>query len=110
MSEPILQVKGLTFTYPAGVTALRGVNLEINKGEVVAIIGQNGSGKTTLVKHFNGLLKPSRGDVLINGSNTKDFTTAKLSRTIGYVFQDPDDQIFMSKVSGEVEFGPRNLE
>ncbi len=109
MSEPVIKIKDLTFTYPAGVTALREINLEINKGEVLAVIGQNGSGKTTLVKHFNGLLKPSRGNVLVNNNNTKKFTTAQLSRTVGYVFQDPDDQIFMSKVYKEIEFGPKNL-
>jgi energy-coupling factor transport system ATP-binding protein len=110
VSESIIKVKNLSFTYPAGVTALRNINLEINKGEVIAIIGQNGSGKTTLVKHFNGLLTPTKGDVFVNKNNTKDKTTAQLSRIIGYVFQDPDDQIFMGSVKKEVEFGPKNLE
>lgn len=105
----VIEVKGLTFTYPAGVTALRGINLEIKKGEVIAIIGQNGSGKTTLVKHFNGLLKPTKGDVLVNNSSTKGLTTANLSRTVGYVFQNPDDQIFNSTVFKEIAFGPKNL-
>jgi len=105
----LLEVKGLSFTYPAGVKALRNVNFKINKGEVLAIIGQNGSGKTTLVKHFNGLLKPTKGEVLINDETTKDKTTARLSRMVGYVFQNPDDQIFNSTVFNELAFGPKNL-
>ncbi len=108
MSE-IIQVKNLSFTYPSGVRALYGINLDIKKGEILAIIGQNGSGKTTLVKHFNGLLKPTSGSVTVNNIDTKDQTTAQLSRTVGYVFQDPDDQLFMSKVYDEVAFGPKNL-
>lgn len=108
---PVISVKDVDFTYqPAEVTALREINLEINKDEVTAIIGQNGSGKTTLVKHFNGLLKPTKGAVLVQGNDTKDLTTAKLSSTVGYVFQDPDDQLFMNKVYDEVAFGPKNLE
>ena len=106
---PIIETKDLTFAYPRSVTALKNVNIKINKGEIIAIIGHNGSGKTTLVKHFNGLLKPTSGEVLINGESTKNVTTAKLSRTVGYVFQNPDDQIFNSKVYNEVAFGPENL-
>lgn len=105
----VIKVKDLKFTYPAGVQALKGVNLEVDQGEVLAIIGQNGSGKTTLVKHFNGLLKPSEGEVLVNNEPTRDKTTAQLSRSVGYVFQDPDDQIFMDKVFEEVGFGPKKL-
>jgi energy-coupling factor transport system ATP-binding protein len=108
-SKTIVEVKNLTFVYPAGVTALRNVNLKINKGEIIAIVGQNGSGKTTLVKHFNGLLLPTRGNVIVNGCDTRNFSTAKLSKSIGYVFQNPDDQIFMNKVYDEVSFGPKNL-
>jgi len=109
MTEPFIKVRGLKFTYPGGVTALKNIDLEIMKGEVVAIIGQNGSGKTTLVKHFNGLLKPTRGDVIVNGKDTENFTTSQLSRDVGYVFQNPDDQLFTSKVIEEVRFGPKNL-
>ncbi|MFA5405871.1 MAG: ATP-binding cassette domain-containing protein [Candidatus Nanoarchaeia archaeon] len=105
----MISVNNLTFTYPIGVTALRNINLEIKQGEVVAIIGQNGSGKTTLVKHFNGLLLPTTGDVLINGKSTFNSTTAQLSREVGYVFQNPDDQIFNNTVFDEVAFGPKNL-
>ncbi|VVB75877.1 putative ABC transporter ATP-binding protein [Candidatus Tiddalikarchaeum anstoanum] len=106
---PIIKVNNLMFSYPNGVVALRNINLEINKGEIVAIIGHNGSGKTTLVKTFNGLLKPTSGEVLINGVSTKNENTAKLSKIVGYVFQNPDDQIFNNSVYNEVAFGPGNL-
>jgi len=106
---PVISVKNLTFSYISGVNALNDVSLEIGRGEVIAIVGHNGSGKTTLVKHFNGLLKPSSGEVLVNNVSTIGITTAYLSRTVGYVFQNPDDQIFNSSVYSEVSFGPGNI-
>ena len=99
-------IKNVSFTYPNGYTAVENINLEIKQGENVAIVGQNGAGKTTLVKLMNGLGKPSRGDVLVGDKNTKDYTTAQISRSVGYVFQNPDDQIFHSTVEEEVRFGP----
>jgi energy-coupling factor transporter ATP-binding protein EcfA2 len=105
----IIQVKNLSFEYKQGLKVLKNINLNINKGEVIAIIGQNGSGKTTLVKHFNGLLRPIKGEVLINEKPTLEKTVAKLSHICGYVFQNPDDQIFNSVVEKEVAFGPSNM-
>jgi energy-coupling factor transport system ATP-binding protein len=105
----MIKLRNVSFTYPAGVTALKDINLDINAGEVVAIIGQNGSGKTTLVKHFNGLLKSSKGEVFVNNQLTNELSTAFLSRFVGYVFQNPDDQIFNNTVFKEVAFGPKNL-
>jgi len=105
----LLQVEELCFAYPGGVQALNGVNLSIAAGEGVAIIGRNGSGKTTLVKHFNGLLQPSAGRVLVNGEPTAGREPAELAPAIGLVFQNPDDQIFSTRVWDEVAFGPRNL-
>ncbi len=105
----LITVKDLSFSYISGVKALDGINLDIGKGEVIAIVGHNGSGKTTLVKHFNGLLKPTSGVVLVNGIPTVGLTTAHLSRTVGYVFQNPDDQIFNSSIYSEVSFGPSNI-
>lgn len=99
-------IKNVTFTYPNGHKAVIGANLEIKQGENVAIVGQNGAGKTTLVKMMNGLGKPSSGDVFVGDRNTKDYTTAQISRSVGYVFQNPDDQIFHSTVEEEVRFGP----
>jgi energy-coupling factor transport system ATP-binding protein len=102
-------ISDLYFTYPAGVDALRGISLTIESGEQVAIVGQNGAGKTTLVKHLNGLLQPTRGQVLIGDWNTREHSVAKLARRVGYVFQNPDEQLFSKNVGTEVAFGPRNL-
>jgi len=102
-------VEGLHFSYPGNVQAIRGVSLVIESGEQVALIGQNGSGKTTLVRHFNGLLKPTKGKVLVGDWDTRESTVARLARRVGYVFQNPDEQLFCKTVQDEVAFGPRNL-
>jgi energy-coupling factor transport system ATP-binding protein len=104
-----IEIKDLHFTYPTGVEALRGISLKIESGEQVAIIGQNGAGKTTLVKHFNGLLQPTKGRVSIEDCDTTKHSVAKLARRVGYVFQNPDEQLFSKNVGAEVAFGPRNL-
>jgi energy-coupling factor transport system ATP-binding protein len=104
-----IEINDLYFTYPAGVEALRGISLTIESGEQVAIVGQNGAGKTTLVKHLNGLLQPTRGQVLIGDWDTKKYSVAKLAGRVGYVFQNPDEQLFSKNVGAEVAFGPRNL-
>jgi len=104
-----IEIKDLHYTYPGGVEALRGISLNIDPGEQVAMVGQNGSGKTTLVKHLNGLLQPTSGSVLIGDWNTKKVAVAKLAARVGYVFQNPDEQLFSSNVGVEVAFGPRNL-
>src|SRR5512146_2817798 len=99
----------LQFSYPNGVQALDDISLTIDSGEQAAIVGQNGAGKTTLVKHLNGLLQPTRGQVLIGDWDTKEYSVAKLARRVGYVFQNPDEQLFSKNVGAEVAFGPRNL-
>lgn len=104
-----ISVNSLSFTYPSGVLALRNVSIKIAVGESVAIIGQNGAGKTTLVKHFNGLLKPSSGMVRVGDWDTRDYSVAKLAAIVGYVFQNPDDQLFQSTVWSEIIFGPKNM-
>ncbi|MEW6244105.1 MAG: ATP-binding cassette domain-containing protein [Bacillota bacterium] len=110
MSEPIIRVQGLWHVYmPMEQLALKDVNLEIYPGEFIALVGQNGSGKTTLVKHFNGLLKPTRGAVIVNGKDTRNASVSELASTVGYVFQNPDHQIFAETVREEVSFGPKNL-
>ena len=102
-------IDSLFFTYPSGVAALQGVSLSIMPGESVAIIGENGAGKTTLVKHINGLLSPTSGQVRVGGWDTRDRTIAQLASRVGYVFQNPDEQLFASTVWAEVIFGPKNL-
>ncbi len=104
-----IEIKDLHYTYPGEVEALRGISMSIDPGEQVAMVGQNGSGKTTLVKHLNGLLQPTSGCVLIGDWNTKKVAVAKLAARVGYVFQNPDEQLFSSNVGIEVAFGPRNL-
>lgn len=99
----------LAHRYPTGIEAVRGVSLTIEPGETVAVLGQNGSGKTTLVKHLNGLLRPASGRVLIDGKPTDDRSIADLAATVGFVFQNPDEQLFERSVEKEVAFGPRNL-
>jgi energy-coupling factor transport system ATP-binding protein len=109
-STPAIEAADLRFAYPSGVEALRGVTVTIRSGEFVGVVGQNGSGKTTLVKHFNGLLKPTGGVVRLLGVDTRTKGVAELARSAGYVFQNPDHQIFCNTVREEIAFGPRNLE
>jgi energy-coupling factor transport system ATP-binding protein len=104
-----IEVNDLHFTYPNGVEALRGLSLTIGSGELAAIVGQNGAGKTTLVKHLNGLLIPTTGKISIGGWDTRHVSVSKLSARVGYVFQNPDEQLFCKTVGEEVSFGPRNL-
>jgi len=105
----LIEVEDVYFTYPNGVEALKGISLKIEDGEFVAIMGQNGAGKTTLVKHFNGLLKPTRGRVLIDGVDTRHVSVAMLSRKVGFVFQNPDHQLFSETVEDEVSFALKNF-
>ncbi len=105
----MIEVKDLHFTYSTGLEALKGVNLTIEDGEFLAVMGQNGAGKTTLVKHFNGLLKPTSGEVSVDGVSTSDVSVAKLSRNVGFVFQNPDHQLFSETVEEEIAFALKNF-
>lgn len=110
MSDPIITTDNLWHVYPEGnVTAVKDVNLTINKQEIIGVIGQNGSGKTTLVKHFIGLLKPTKGTVFVNGKDTKPIRLQEIARNVGYVYQNPNHQLFATTIEEELEFGPRNL-
>ena len=104
-----VEINDLHFTYPTGLEALHSISLKIESGEQVAIVGQNGAGKTTLVKHLNGLLLPTRGQVFIGDWDTTKHSVAKLAQRVGYVFQNPDEQLFSRNVGAEVAFGPKNL-
>ena len=105
----MIEVKDLYFTYPTGVEALKGITLNIDDGEFLAIMGQNGAGKTTLVKHFNGLLKSTKGEVVVDGVSTREVSVAQLARKVGFVFQNPDHQLFCETVEEEVAFALRNF-
>lgn len=102
-----LELNHVDFHYPNGYQALEDVNIAVEQGESVAIIGQNGAGKTTLVKLINGLLRPSQGKVTVDGWDTQEKTAAQMAHRAGYVFQNPDDQIFHNKVWDEVAFAPK---
>ncbi len=97
------------YAYDGVYPALRGVSLQIDDGESVAIMGTNGAGKTTLIKHLNGLLRPDRGRVFIDGVDTSTMSVAELSRIVGLVWQNPDHQLFLESVEKEVIFGLKNL-
>lgn len=105
--EAILRCRALEHAYANNVRAVDGVDLEIRRGEMVAVVGQNGSGKTTLVKHFNGLLLPTGGEIEVFGRPTREQGVFQLGQKVGYVFQNPDHQIFSETVFDEVAFGPR---
>jgi energy-coupling factor transport system ATP-binding protein len=104
-----IEIQDLHFTYPGDVHALRGVNLTIASGEILAWVGENGAGKTTLAKLLNGLLQPSAGFIRIGDLDTRQATSAALARSVGYAFQNPDEQLFLNTVWKEVAFGPSNL-
>jgi len=104
-----IELEDVWFSYPNGVEALRGISLTIGEGEFVVIMGPNGAGKTTLVKTFNGLIKPTRGRVFVDGIDTKDATVAELSKKVGLVFQNPDHQLFCETVEEEIAFALKNF-
>jgi energy-coupling factor transport system ATP-binding protein len=109
-SASLVQLEHVHFRY--GINhpeVLKDVCCEINKGDVIAILGHNGSGKTTLVKHALGLLKPTEGKVLLEGKDTRSITVAQAARTVGYVFQSPAQMLFAPTVAAELSFGPQNL-
>jgi len=107
--NPLVETRGVEFAYPDGTRALNGVSLKIPEGDYVGFIGRNGSGKTTLVKMFDGLLRPTKGEVLLGGEETASKSVPQLARFVGYNFQNPDDQIFARTVREELEFAPKNL-
>ena len=109
-SRPVIQVRDVTYSYAtAAPPALDHVSLNIGRGEFVAFVGQNGAGKTTLAKTFNGILKPTSGEVIVEGQETRAAGLDVLARIVGYVYQNPDHQIFSNTVRDEIAFGPRNL-
>jgi len=108
-ADPVVEAVDVEFTYPGGARALDGVNVTVGRGDFVAIVGQNGAGKTTLTRHFNGLLRPSSGDIRVLGLSAQGVPTIELCRHVGYVFQNPDEQLFCTSVQEELRFGPTNI-
>ena len=109
--EPLVVFENVDFRYSDETPLiLQDVNLQINRGDLVAILGPNGAGKSTLVKHAIGLLKPTSGRVLVEGKDTRSLSVAQIARVLGYVFQSPTHMLFAPTVREELEFGPKNLE
>lgn len=105
----MIEAENVHYSYPSKVEALKGVSITIKDGEFVAVMGQNGAGKSTFVKHFNGLLKPSVGSVRIDGKETTKSSVAALARNVGFVFQNPDHQLFSETVEEEISFALKNF-
>ncbi|MFO7533357.1 MAG: ABC transporter ATP-binding protein [Candidatus Limnocylindrales bacterium] len=103
-----LRLEAVTFAYPGGPPVLDGLDLAIPAGQTLALIGANGSGKTTLALHLDGLLRPTRGRVLVDGRDAATRSVAQLARLVGLCFQRPERQLFAANVRDEVEFGPRH--
>ena len=109
MSHHIVEVTDLTHTYPDGTKAVRGISFRIHHGESVAVVGANGAGKSTLLLHMNCYLTPQQGKVRIGDFPLTKETVQDIRKTVGMIFQDPDDQLFMPTVKEDVAFGPLNL-
>lgn len=108
-TEKVAQVQNISFRYPTGdKDVLKNISFDIYKGEFFAIVGHNGSGKSTLMKNLLGILHPTQGDVIVNQHNTKNTDISKMILDIGYVFQNPDNQLFCNTVREEIEFGLQN--
>lgn len=105
----LIEVKDVSFTYPGDVKALRGVSLTVDKGDFLAIMGENGAGKSTLIKHLNGLIRPDKGKIMFNGQDILSSSVAEMSKKVGLVFQNPDDQLFEESVEQEISFALKNF-
>ncbi|MFQ6056996.1 MAG: ATP-binding cassette domain-containing protein [Methanosarcinales archaeon] len=105
----IIETRNLTYVYHGKTKALDNINFKVERGERVVLLGANGAGKSTLFKHFNGILKPTSGQVLIKGEPITKKNILEVRKTVGLVFQDPDDQIFSPTVKQDIAFGPMNL-
>ena len=108
--SPIISIKNLHFTYPDGTVALKGVNLTIQEGDSIALVGKNGSGKSTLIKHLNGIYQGDRGEITIDGLAVVEENLQTIRGLIGMAFQDPDNQLFCPTIYDDVAFGPINMD
>jgi cobalt/nickel transport system ATP-binding protein len=108
MAGPIVQLQGVTHRYPDGTRALDGIDLAVAEGRSLALLGPNGAGKSTLLLHLNGILRPTSGTVRVDGVEVTPDTVRDVRAKVGLVFQDPDDQLFMTTLYEDVAFGPLN--
>ena len=109
MNKQYLNINNLSFEYPDGFKALENINLNLSKGERLAVLGPNGAGKTTLILHLNGILGDLNGQITLNNKPFSEENISKIRKSVGLVFQDPDDQLFMPTVLEDVMFGPKNF-
>ncbi|MHA1458472.1 MAG: energy-coupling factor ABC transporter ATP-binding protein [Promethearchaeota archaeon] len=109
-SLPLIMVHDVDYVYSNGTTALKKVSLNINKGEFIAIMGQNGAGKTTLIRTFNGLIRPTKGSIFLEGENIDSKTIATISKKVGVIFQNPMHQLFSNTLEDEIKFSLKNLD
>ena len=109
MNQEYLSVNNISFEYPDGFKALENINLSLSKGERLAVLGPNGAGKTTLILHLNGILGDLNGQITLNNNSFSEENISKIRKSVGLVFQDPDDQLFMPTVLEDVMFGPKHF-
>ena len=107
--SPLITVNHVEYSYPNGSIALKDINLNIYKGEFIAIMGKNGAGKTTLIRTLNGLIRPNKGNLYIEGINLSSKSIASLSKKVGIIFQNPNHQLFANTIEDEIEFSLKNL-
>ncbi len=108
-SLPLIMMHDVEYVYSNGTVALKKVSLNINKGEFITIMGQNGAGKTTLIRTINGLIRPTKGEIFLEGENIDSKTIATLSKKVGIIFQNPTHQLFSNTVEDEIKFSLKNL-
>ncbi|MFX0081332.1 MAG: energy-coupling factor ABC transporter ATP-binding protein [Candidatus Hodarchaeota archaeon] len=106
---PLIIIENVEYTYPNGTIALKDINLNVYKGELLGIMGKNGAGKTTLIRTLNGLIRPTSGNIYINNKNIGSKSIAELSKKVGLIFQNPSHQLFANTVEDEIEFSLKNL-
>ena len=106
---PLIIINNVDFTYPNGTVALKKINLNIYKGEIIGIMGMNGAGKTTLIRTLNGLIRPSNGNIYLERKNIKTESIGKLSKIVGIIFQNPHHQVFSNTVEEEIKFSLKSL-
>ena len=108
-SLPLIMIHDVDYVYSNGTIALKQVSLNIKKGEFIAIMGQNGAGKTTLIRTFNGLIRPTKGSIFLEGENIEAKTIATISKKVGVIFQNPMHQLFSNTLEDEIKFSLKNL-